>query len=267
MLRFQIALAIIFVGCIAFLSCGRSQEMLDPVTEVTPTDMLNDMLAAGAIASWESVMHPAPVDTGVAHGTGSRTVYFNEAGAMANKAGTMYPAGTMIVKKAMDATNTFVKQVVAMIKTDDPRYEAHNGWIYSATQRDSETDELMPLHQLTVEMSMGCHGCHAKASNDSVFVSLIKDQMVDDTTMMDDTTMDDTTMDDTMMDDTMMDDTTMDDTMMDDTTMDDTTMDDTTMDDGMADDGMTDDGNGNGANGNGAGNGNGNGANGNGATQ
>ena len=243
MLRFQIALAIIFVGCIAFLSCGRSQEMLDPVTEVTPTDMLNDMLAASAIASWESVMLEAPVDTGTAHGTGSRTIYFNEAGAMANKAGTMYPAGTMIVKQAMDATNTFVKEGVAMIKTDDSRYEAHDGWIYSATQRESETDELMPLNQLTVEMSAGCHGCHAKAANDSVFVSLIKDQM----------------MDDTMMDDTTMDDTTMDDTTMDDTTMDDTTMDDTTMDDGMTDDGMTDDGNGNGANGNGA--------NGNGATQ
>ncbi len=229
MLRFQIALAIIFVGCIALLSCGRMQDKLDPVTEVTPTDMLNEMLAAGAIASWETVTLDAPVDTGTAHGIGSRTVYFNEAGAMANKAGGTYPVGTMIVKKAMDDTNTFVKQVVAMIKTDDSRYEAHNGWIYSATQRASETDELMPLHQLTVEMSAGCHGCHAKAANDSVFVSLINDQMMDDT-------------------------------MMDDTTMDDGMTDDGTTDDGMGTDG-------NGANGNGAGNGNGNDANGNGATQ
>ena len=255
MLRFQIALAIIFVGCIAFLSCGRSQEMLDPVTEVTPTDMLNEMLAAGTIASWESVTLPSPVDTGAAHGTGSRTIYFNEAGAMANKAGTMYPAGTMIVKKAMDANNTFVKQVVAMIKTDDSRYEAHNGWIYGATGRESAADELMPLNQLTVEMSMGCHGCHMKAANDSVFVSLIKDQM----------------MDDGMMDDGMMDDGMTDDGMMDDSMMDDGMTDDSMTDDGMTDDGMTDDGNGangngangNGANGNGA-NGNGNGANGNG---
>ena len=48
---------------------------------------------------------------------GSRTVYFNEAGAMANKAGTAYPAGTMILKKVMDPTETFVMQVVTMTES------------------------------------------------------------------------------------------------------------------------------------------------------
>ena len=53
-----------------------------------------------------------PSESGGAHGMGTRTVYFNEAGAMANKDATMtmYPVGTMIVKEIMDDTNMFVPE-------------------------------------------------------------------------------------------------------------------------------------------------------------
>ena len=257
MLRFQIALAIIFVGCMAFVSCGRGQPALvEPVVDDMSTDMsmeMTEMMAAHK--SWASVMLPAPMmtveeaaaamnpgGTGAAHGMGTRTVYFNEAAALANRAGTAYPVGTVIVKEIMDDANTFVAKVAKMEKTDDPMYTPHGGWMYVKYARASEMDEYMMVGGGSLEASTGCHGCHAKASEtimkptDSVFVTL---------------PMDDTTMDDTTMDDTTMDDTTMDDTTMDDTTMDDTTMDDTTMDDGMGDNGA---GNGD-ANGNGAGNG------------
>ena len=254
MFRFQIAVAIILVGCIAFLSCSRMQDPLADVPEdtsmETPTEMSMEMMTEmmAAHKSWDSVMLPAPTmtveeaaaamnpgGTGQAHGEGSRTVYFNEAGAMANKAGTAYPVGTIIVKEIMDDANTFVAKIAKMEKTDDPMYAPHGGWMYVKYARASEMDEYMMVGGGSLEASTGCYGCHAKASNDSVFVSL---------SMMDDTTMDDTTMDDTTMDDTTMDDTTMDDTTMDDTTMDDTTMDDTTMDDTTGDD--AGDGNGNG---------------------
>ena len=208
MLRFQIALAIILVGCTAFLSCGRIQDPLaDPVAEVmempmememeTPMDMdmemememVTEMMAVHK--SWDSVMLPAPMmtveeakaamnpgATGQAHGEGSRTVYINEVGAMANRAGTAYPVGTVIVKEVMDVTETFVMHVATMAKTDDPMYAAHNGWMYGVAQRDSADKELMMPMQLSVEMAQGCHDCHAKASEiirkptDSVFVSL-----------------------------------------------------------------------------------------------
>lgn len=139
-------------------------------------DMMMDMESH---TSWAHVTLPEPVGTGAAHGTGSRTVYFNEAGAMANMSETAYPAETVIVKESMDATNTFVMSVVTMTKTDDPMYAEHNGWIYGATQRQSAADELMMPHQLSVEMATGCHGCHVKAPNDSVFVSLPMDDMMD----------------------------------------------------------------------------------------
>jgi hypothetical protein len=59
-----------------------------------------------------------------------------------------------------------------MTKTDDPMYADHNGWMYVKYARASETDEYMMVGGGSLEKSMGCHGCHAKASNDSVFVSL-----------------------------------------------------------------------------------------------
>ena len=151
MLRFQIALAIILVGCVAFVACERGQQMLDPADMTDPGDdkpmeMPMDMmdmtmytssitLDAPTMTVEEAAAAMNPGGTGAAHGMGSRTVYFNEAGAMANMAGTAYPAGTMIIKKVMDPTETFVMQVVTMTKTDDMMYAAHNGWIYGATQR------------------------------------------------------------------------------------------------------------------------------------
>ena len=182
MLRFQIALAIILVGCTAVLSCGRAQDMLEtPVTEM-PKDMMDMMMAADAYKAWAHVMLPEPVDSGTAHGVGSRTVYFNEAGAMANKAGTAYPAGTRIVKEIMDDANTFVAKKAVMEKTDDPMYAFHNGWKYVKYARQSADGEYAMVGGGSVENSMGCHGCHATAKNDSVFVLLSKAQMMDDTT-------------------------------------------------------------------------------------
>jgi hypothetical protein len=44
--------------------------------------------------------------------------------------------------------------------------------MYVKYARASETDDYMMVGGGSLENSMGCHGCHAKASNDSVFVSL-----------------------------------------------------------------------------------------------
>ncbi|RKU30915.1 hypothetical protein C6497_04050 [Candidatus Poribacteria bacterium] len=185
--------------------------------------------------------------TGAAHTPGARTVYFNEAAAMANMAegDKMYPAGSMIIKEVYgeDEMADQVVHVASMTKTDDPMYAERGGWIYGVGGNN-----------LAIADSVGCDECHAKAGdgNDYVFVSLTKDDDMDDTDM-DDTDMDDTDMDDTDMDDTDMDDTDMDDSDMDDTDMDDSDMDDTDMDDTDMDDSDNGAGNGNG-------NGNGNGA-------
>ena len=213
MLRFQIALAVILISCVAFVSCDRTQRMLEPVADdmMATDDMMPpmEMMDMETHRSWMHVMLPAPTmtveeaaaamnpgGTGAAHGMGSRTVYFNEVGAMANVAGTAYPTGTTIVKEVMDATETFVMQVVTMMKTDDAMYAAHNGWIYGVTQRGSEAEELMMPQSIPVDMAQGCHDCHAKASNDSVFVSLLPIDPMDDDGMMDETTEDGTTDDD-----------------------------------------------------------------------
>ena len=203
MLKFQIALAIILVGCVAFVACERG--MVDP-TDMTdpgddkPMDMTMDMmdmtmytssikLDAPTMTIDEAVEAMNPGGTGEAHGMGSRTVYFNEAGAMANMAGTVpYPAGTMILKKAMDPTETFVMQAVTMMKVDttDPMYAAYaayNGWVYGAAQRASETEELMMPQTVPMDVAASCHECHMKAGEgrDSVFVSLKDDSADDDT--------------------------------------------------------------------------------------
>ena len=194
MLRFQIALAIILVSCIAILSCGRAQEMLeDPVTEM-PMEMEMPMDMMDAYKSWEHVTLPAPMmskddavaamdwpGTGAAHvGLTPRTAYFNEKGAAANKAiankeETTYPVGTMIVKEVMSAsdgtTEPFVQQVVTMMKTDDSTYADNNYWIYGVAGRASAAEELMAPQSLPIT-HRGCHDCHSKATNDSVFVSL-----------------------------------------------------------------------------------------------
>ncbi|MYB95596.1 hypothetical protein F4054_16965 [Candidatus Poribacteria bacterium] len=200
MLRFQITLAVILlVCCAALISCGRGQEMLEPVADdmmatddmsTEMMDMMDTMMAEAEYKSWAHVTLPAPMmtvdeaaaamnpgGTGAAHGQGPRTVYFNEPGAMANATGGPYPVGTMIVKEVMDATDTsLITGVVTMTKTDDPMYDAYNGWIYGTPE---------PL-----EMAQGCHDCHVKASKiimeptDSVFVSLPMDEMMDDMTDM-----------------------------------------------------------------------------------
>lgn len=200
MLRFQIALAIILVGCVAFVACERGQQMLDPVDmtdtgDAKPMDMVLDMIKMDTHKSWMSVMLPAPMpmadatspaETGAAHNpahattgiTTARTFYINDIGVMANKEGTMYPAGTVIVKEIMDDTNMFVDKVAVMIKSDDAMYAGHNGWVYKKYARASADAEYMQVRGSNLEdAGNGCHGCHAKATNDSVFVSLMDDDM------------------------------------------------------------------------------------------
>lgn len=215
MLKFQIALAIILVGCISFLSCSRTQDELDMVTAPDiPTDMTLDLIKMGAYTSWMHKMLPAPVpmadamspaETGAAHNpahattgiTTARTFYINDIGVMANKEGTMYPAGTVIVKEIMDDTNMFVDKVAVMMKSDDAMYAGHNGWVYKKYARASADAEYMQVRGSNLEdAGNGCHGCHAKATNDSVFVAL-SDGMTDDSTTDDGMTDDGTTDDGT----------------------------------------------------------------------
>ncbi len=191
MLKYQITLIAVLIGCVAFVACDRAQQVLEPVMpdpepEMMDTgdmtgmmDMVMDMMAH---KSWMSVDLPVPPtevtkpsESGGAHGTGTRTVYFNEAAAMANNAGTDYPAGSMIIKESMDPTNTFVAQVSTMTKTDDPMYADHGGWMYGVTGHPvAAAEDLTMPNQLTVEMAGGCHSCHVKAGegNYSVFVKL-----------------------------------------------------------------------------------------------
>ena len=215
MSKFQITLVAILIACVAFVSCDRAQQMLDPVVvDDTRTDM-KKILDAGTYTSWAHVALPAPTmtvaeaaeagnaaGTGAAHNPGSdvftsRMVYINEMGAMANKAGTAYPAGTIIFKAIMDETETFVDKVAMMMKSDDEMYTGHGGWRYEKYARPSEDGEYMQVRGSNLEdAGNGCHDCHAKADTDSVFVSLSMDTMMDgdmDTEMDDmDTEMDHT---------------------------------------------------------------------------
>lgn len=246
MLKLQVALIAILIACVAFVSCERVQKISVPVADDMmagddmsmdmPTDMMMDMMKmmdSKMYMSWASKALPAPTmtvaeaaaamnpaGTGAAHNPGSdvftpRTFYINDIGAVANKAGTAYPAGTMIFKEIMDETNTFVDKLAMMMKSDDPMYAGHNGWVYRKYARSSADAEYMQVRGSNLEdAGNGCHGCHAKADNDSVFVSLSMDTMMG----MDDVA--DDMMDDGMADDGMMDD---------------------MGDNGMADDNMNDD--------------------------
>ena len=104
MLRFQTALATVLICCVAFVSCERGQQMLDPADMMDTGDApsvdtemhkswMSVMLDAPTMTPEEAAAAMNPAGTGQVHGMGTRTVYFNEAGAMANKEGTMYPAG------------------------------------------------------------------------------------------------------------------------------------------------------------------------------
>ncbi len=207
MLKVQIALIAILIVSVAFVSCERAQQMLDPVADdmmagddmTTTDDMMMDMtkmIDSTMYMSWAHVALPAPTmtvaeaaaaenaaGTGAAHNPGSdvfttRTVYINDAGAMANKAGTAYPAGTIIVKEIMDATETFVDKVAVMMKSDDEMYAGHNGWVYAKYfLAEDGTWDLKAGSNVEGHGGVGCHGCHAKADNDSVFVSLSMDEM------------------------------------------------------------------------------------------
>lgn len=175
MLKFQITLIAILIGCMAFVACERTQDvledvMMDPEPETMETDVYK---------SWENRMLDGPwLDfKGDAHDLGARTIYLNEAAAMANKAGMAYPVGSMIVKVSMDTTNTFVSQFSTMTKTDSAD---NGGWEYGVTGPPSATAvDMMMINTLTSEMAAGaCVGCHANASNDFVFVPL--SMMTDD---------------------------------------------------------------------------------------
>ncbi len=244
MLKLQVALIAILIACVAFISCERISKTLEPVADdmVTGDDMMAaddtedmaELADAESIAelaemymSWAHVALPAPTmtvaeaaaamnfaGTGAAHNPGSdvftpRTVYINAIGAMANKAGTAYPAGTIIVKEIMDETNTFVDKVAMMMKSADPMYAGHNGWVYEKYARSGVDAEYMQVKGSSLaDAGNGCHGCHTKAENDSVFVSLSMDTMMDIDDMADDMIAgDDTTMDTTpdMTTDTPMD--------------------------------------------------------------
>ena len=167
MLKFQIALIAVLIGCIGFVACERTQDLLEPVM-MDPE--ITEMAGMDAHKSWEHKMLEGPWENfkgDVAHDLGSRTIYFNEAAAIANKAGTEYPIGAMIVKESMDTTNTFVSQVSTMMKIDAAD---NDGWEYGVSGMPvSAAGDLTMPNQLTAEMAAGCHGCHANATNDFDF--------------------------------------------------------------------------------------------------
>lgn len=169
MLKFQITLIAILICSMAFVACERTQDVLEDVM----MDPEPGMMEMDAYKSWENRMLDGPwLDfKGDAHDLGARTIYLNEAAAMANKAGMAYPVGSMIVKVSMDTTNTFVSQFSTMTKTDSAD---NGGWEYGVTGPPSATAvDMMMINTLTSEMAAGaCVGCHANASNDFVFVPL-----------------------------------------------------------------------------------------------
>ena len=79
-----------------------------------------------------------------------------------------YPTGTITVKEIMDDANTFVQKVAIMKKTDDSR---HNGWTYKKYAHPDENSDYVQVKRGGLpDVAEGCHGCHAQADRDSVFV-------------------------------------------------------------------------------------------------
>ena len=145
MLKYQMALIALLIGCVALISCDQLVEILTPAPpeedmpddDMMPTDdmMTGLPMYISMYTSWATnVTYPEPVGTGDVHGEGARTVYINDVGAMAleDENLTAYPAGTIIVKEIMDDANTFIQKVATMKKTDDSR---HNGWTYKKYAR------------------------------------------------------------------------------------------------------------------------------------
>ena len=173
MLKFQMALIAILIGCVALISCEQLVEILTPTPpeEDMPDDMMpTDDMTVGLpmyiamYTSWTTnVTYPEPVGTGGVHGEGARTVYINDVGAMAleDEDMTAYPTGTIIVKEIMDDANTFIQKVATMKKTDDSR---HNGWTYKKYGRpDENTDYMQVKGDGLPDAAEGCHACHAAA--------------------------------------------------------------------------------------------------------
>jgi hypothetical protein len=207
MLKYQMALIAILIGCVALISCD--QLVVETLIPAPPEEDMPDDVIVGLpmyismYTSWmPKVTYPGPTGTGGAHGEGARTIYINEVGAMAleDESLTAYPAGTIIVKEIMDDANTFIQKVATMKKTDDSR---HNGRTYKKYARaDENTDYMQVGGDGLPDAAVGCHTCHAAAPMDSVFVDFSMESATPD----DDTTPDDGTMPD---DDAMPDDGTM----------------------------------------------------------
>ena len=179
MLKIQMGLIALLIGCFVFISCDQVQELLtSPTPEedmAMPDDMMDTLMGLpmyiSMYTSWmPKVSYPGPTGTGGAHGEGARTIYINDVGAMAlkNENLTAYPAGTIIVKEIMDDANTFIQKVATMKKTDDSR---HNGWTYKKYARPDENTDYMQVKGDGLEdAAVGCHSCHTAAPVDSVFV-------------------------------------------------------------------------------------------------
>ena len=163
MLKIQMALIALLVGCLAFTSCDLVQELVTPEMpeemmpeEMMPEEMMPEEMMA-TYTSWLSGTLPGPVGSGAAaHGAGARIIYINDIGAMALQGGmTTFPAGTMVVKEIMsvpDASGeTSVEKVERMEKSDDPMHADTSGWLYNGMGSQAS-----------------CHGCHAKAGTDDV---------------------------------------------------------------------------------------------------
>lgn len=193
MLKFRISWIVILSACVAFTSCQRMQKIVTPPSS-TDEEMMDTHILDEVLATYKSWRYAQPLEappptftepeeSGSAHGLGNRTVYmgnldhqffYTVPAAIDAGIPVVYPIGLTLVKEIMDDTNTFVWRVAIMQKTDDIMYADHNGWVYVQYQRDSETDKFVPkAGDGTERGSMGCHGCHAKAEHDSVFVTEI----------------------------------------------------------------------------------------------
>ena len=158
MLKYQMGLIALLIGCFVFISCDIIQEVLTPPMpeeETMPEEMPpeetppEEMMAAHA--SWLSATLPTPFGSGAAaHAGGARIIYINDIGAMALQDGmATFPAGTMVVKDIMNDDNTAIAKTESMTKSDDPMYADTNGWLYNGMGSQA-----------------GCHGCHALAGTD-----------------------------------------------------------------------------------------------------
>ena len=158
MLKIQMALIALLIGCLTFTSCDLIQGLVTPETpeEVTPEEVTPEEMMA-AYTSWLSATLPGPLGSGAAAHPGSaRIIYINDIGAMALQDGmTTFPDGTIVVKEIMsvpDASGeTSVKKVEKMEKSADAMYATEDGWLYN-----------------TGGSQAGCHSCHAKAGTDDV---------------------------------------------------------------------------------------------------